>query len=73
MNFNPGDVVRLKSGGPLMSVEQVGKHSLTGEDAVWCTWFESSGREQVLQRETFAPVVLELGAKGTGSARVTRA
>lgn len=73
MNFNPGDVVRLKSGGPLMSVERVGKESLTGEDTVWCTWFESSGHEQILQRGTFAPVVLEPAAKGIGSMRLTRA
>jgi uncharacterized protein YodC (DUF2158 family) len=43
MDFAAGDVVRLKSGGPLMTVEQIGKHSMTQEDAVWCVWSETVG------------------------------
>lgn len=74
MNFNLGDLVRLKSGGPLMTVEQVGKLSQTGEDAVWCTWFEKVGNRQVVQRDTFAPVLLEKGEMpGIGTMRITRA
>jgi uncharacterized protein YodC (DUF2158 family) len=59
MSFQPGDLVRLKSGGPLMTVEQVGKTALTNEDGVWCTWFERLGNREVCQRETFPPVALE--------------
>lgn len=59
MEFKVGDLVRLKSGGPLMTVEQVGKKAVTDEEAVWCTWFEKVGNKQVVQRETFAPAILE--------------
>ena len=38
MTFAPGDVVRLKSGGPVMTVE-----SLSGEgNSVHCFWFQGS-------------------------------
>jgi uncharacterized protein YodC (DUF2158 family) len=30
-----GDVVRLKSGGPKMTVKLVGQH-----ESVWCHWFD---------------------------------
>ena len=40
MNFAVGDVVRLKSGGPRMTVL-----SANGED-VQCVWFEGSTRVQ---------------------------
>lgn len=59
MSFSAGDVVRLKSGGPTMTVEQVGKTAMTNEDAVWCVWFEKVGNKQVVQRVTFPPVTLE--------------
>ena len=59
MSFEAGDLVKLKSGGPTMTVEQVGKKSMTEEDAVWCVWFEKVGNKQVVQRDTFPPVVLE--------------
>lgn len=32
-----GNVVQLKSGGPLMTVEQVGDHM--GTIKAWCDWF----------------------------------
>lgn len=59
MEFNPGDLVRLKSGGPLMTVEQVGQKAFTNDDAVWCTWFEKVGNRQSVKRETFPPTALE--------------
>lgn len=34
MTFNPGDTVRLKSGGPLMTVQ-----SIQRDGDVWCEWF----------------------------------
>lgn len=57
--FKPGDLVRVKSGGPAMTVEKLGKTAMLQEDAVWCVWFEKVGNKQVAQRETFSPVVLE--------------
>lgn len=73
MSFKPGDLVRLKSGGPLMTVERIGKDSNTNEDAAWCTWFEKVGNDQIVRRDSFAPVLLEKGEKpGIGTMRVTR-
>ena len=38
-----GDVVQLKSGGPKMTVSQVGKASMGGEMLrAWCDWFEGT-------------------------------
>ena len=36
-SFKPGDVVRLKSGGPMMTVASVGDH--LGTLSVFCGWF----------------------------------
>jgi uncharacterized protein YodC (DUF2158 family) len=58
--------VRVKSGGPIMTVEQVGKTTFQ-EDAVWCVWFEKVGNKQVAQKETFPPVVLEKTEKPRAS------
>lgn len=71
MEFVAGDLVRLRSGGPLMTVEQVGKTTFD-EDGVWCTWFERIGKRQVVQRETFAPIVLEKSARPKISVGVVR-
>lgn len=60
MEFKAGDIVRLKSGGPKMTVEKVGETYMTGEQGVWCVWFEKIGNKQnVKQQETFSPVLLE--------------
>lgn len=34
-----GDVVKLKSGGPAMTVYDVGNH--LGTESAFCTWFEN--------------------------------
>ena len=52
--FQPGDVVVLKSGGPKMTVDQTGDDSL-GRAAVWCDWFE--GNKKI--SDTFPPTSLE--------------
>jgi len=39
-----GNVVQLKSGGPKMTVSQVGKAAMTGKYTVWCDWFEGPKR-----------------------------
>lgn len=44
--FKPGDLVQVKSGGPIMTVEQVGKTAMLEEDAVWCVWFEKVGTDR---------------------------
>ena len=43
MEFAPGDTVQLKSGGPIMTVEQVGEYWSIEGTAVWCVWFEKVG------------------------------
>jgi uncharacterized protein YodC (DUF2158 family) len=58
MAFNSGDVVRLKSGSPAMTVEKVGQ--INGKDAVFCTWFENNKQ----QRGHFSPAALEAGQAG---------
>jgi uncharacterized protein YodC (DUF2158 family) len=65
--FKPGDLVRVKSGGPIMTVEQVGITAMMNEPAVWCVWFEKVGNKQVAQNKTFAPVVLEKAEKPRAS------
>jgi uncharacterized protein YodC (DUF2158 family) len=52
--IQPGSVVRLKCGGPLMVVASV------GSDQVEVFWF--CGPSDMLQRANFPMVVLESGA-----------
>ena len=51
--FNVGDVVMLKTGGPRMTVEGIG--SALDEKAVNCVWYDGSRRV----RESFDAVLLE--------------
>ena len=52
--FKVGDVVQLKSGGPKMTVTQVGNHELYGP-TVWCVWFVGTKQE----KGTFPPGSLQ--------------
>jgi uncharacterized protein YodC (DUF2158 family) len=52
--FKIGDTVKLKSGGPLMTVEQSGDY--LGEPRVWCVWFAKDEKKDA----TFPPEALEL-------------
>ncbi|MGT2453881.1 YodC family protein [Cupriavidus basilensis] len=71
MEFSAGDQVRLKSGGPVMTVEQVGER--LGEPMVFCVWFEKAGSRQQSQRDAFPPVVLQTAQPaGMQALRVTR-
>ncbi len=57
--FNPGDVVSLKSGGPSMTVEQVGPQ---GQKVV-CVWIVE-GKD--VRSYAFAPDALERAKPGPG-------
>ena len=52
--FNVGDTVRLKSGGPAMTVESV--EQFEGVDMAHCVWFGDKGE---VQRQTFPMALLE--------------
>ena len=39
--FKVGDVVQLKSGGPLMTISQIGA-DVNGRPRVWCDWFDGN-------------------------------
>jgi uncharacterized protein YodC (DUF2158 family) len=54
-DFKPGDVVQLKSGGPNMTVTQVGTNGF-GNPTVWVTWF---GEKNKQENSTFTPEALE--------------
>lgn len=55
--FKKGDQVKLKSGGPTMTVQNIGDYSPMGpEDGVSCTWFDA---KHVRQEDTFDAAVLE--------------
>ena len=49
--FQVGDVVRLKSGGPLMTVQQA-----TYADNIMCTWFGENNKRMT---EGFHPRTLQ--------------
>jgi uncharacterized protein YodC (DUF2158 family) len=48
-DFKPGDTVRLKSGGPLMTIAHV------RPDEVWCEWFDD---KEAPQSKGFKPTSL---------------
>jgi uncharacterized protein YodC (DUF2158 family) len=48
-NFKAGDVVRLKSGGPPMTIEGIGKYSMGAtQDRAKCVWFEGMKRMEAV-------------------------
>jgi len=49
-----GDTVRLKSGGPIMTVTDIGDPYSDSKDHAWCTWFPSEvqSRTEVFKIET---------------------
>jgi uncharacterized protein YodC (DUF2158 family) len=58
MAFSKGDVVILKSGGPKMSVVDIGDYGPMGpEDGVKCVWFDKTKKfEDVFDAVTLRPV-----------------
>ena len=58
MPFKKGDTVRLKSGGPLMTVEDS-----TWADAIKCTWFDDKNKRC---KEDFDSEVINSSSDGFG-------
>ena len=66
MSFKLGDRVRLKSGGPVMTVSKPGRRAMArgvnveGRESVWvfCMWFEE-GDESKPRTASFNPEELE--------------
>jgi uncharacterized protein YodC (DUF2158 family) len=52
--YKIGDVVRLKSGGPAMTITMVGDNY--GTPTVWCQWFD---HKHTLQNGDFPPDAVE--------------
>ena len=55
MNFKPGDVVTLKSGGPKMTIERIDTFSFSNKPLIACTWFNGN----VEKHRNFSPEVLK--------------
>ena len=67
-DIKKGDVVRLKSGGPLMTVQNLGDYPPM-QDGMLCVWFENNQpQEQVYDR-----AVLEISDNSVQVARIGRA
>lgn len=62
--FEVGDMVKLKSGGEKMTIEEIEDDSY-----VSCVWFEGSQ----VQRGTFAAATLQKYKPATGSIGISRA
>jgi len=54
MEFKIGDLVKLKSGGPTMTVEDIGPN-FAEETTVYCAWFDG---KNMPQKANFPPAAL---------------
>lgn len=61
MSFNKGDTVRLKSGGPTMTVENI--QTIKGNVVIICTWFDKDNK---YNSRPFTPEILEAFKPATG-------
>ena len=61
-----GEVVQLKSGGPRMTIAELGNYGPVSTPGVKCVWFENN---KPFER-VFPPEVLERCQDGSNSARV---
>jgi len=57
-HIQPGNVVQLKSGGPLMTVSGVG--DMYGEPRVWCDWFVQDKAPWKKENGVFPPTSLKI-------------
>jgi uncharacterized protein YodC (DUF2158 family) len=74
-DFKKGDIVKLKSGGPRMTVSTVGDYAggmgIGPEDEVACVWFDLVKGVQKPQERVFDAAVLEhAGNRGLGASSV---
>jgi len=68
-DFKKGDTVRLKSGGPLMTVAELGNFGVTSpEDGVKCVWFDGNRQEEAV----FDSAVLKACDGSVSSRRIER-
>jgi len=59
VEFKPGDIVVLKSGGPEMTIDKISKASYESMESAVCVWFE--GKKKC--SELFKLTSLELASK----------
>ena len=59
MSFEPGELVQLKSGGPIMTVERSENEERSGAVTVFCVWFEKVGNGQDVRKADFNSVLLQ--------------
>ncbi len=60
MTLKVGDTVRLKSGGPIMTIDALDAH-----EQVICTWFEGKGAKK--KQDRFPIATLEPAKKSAGA------
>ena len=53
--FKIGDTVKLKSGGPTMTIDS-NTQAFAGVDKVYCTWFDASKKHN---KQSFSVAALE--------------
>jgi uncharacterized protein YodC (DUF2158 family) len=64
MSFSVGNTVKLKSGGPDMTVTRIG--TAGGVPMVWCAWFEGTKDTYGL----FPPEALKATSESSGTAEI---
>lgn len=62
MNFSKGDTVRLKSGGPTMTIENI--QTIKGNVNIVCTWFDKDNK---YFSQSFSPEAIESFKPATSS------
>lgn len=73
LELKKNDVVRVRSGGPDITVKEVGERAMIGGQAVFCVWFEEVDRQKVVKRDFFPPEVVDLaGTSGRPIGRIVR-
>lgn len=65
--FNPGDTVQLKSGGPVMTVVKFGKFTMGAVEGYQCRWFDEKNK---LTEAVFTEAELKPYVKPTARASV---
>jgi len=67
--FKAGDVVRLKSGGPKMTIVNYGKYGFGEDEEYQCKWFDAKNN---LTINNFTEAELELASGDVGTMRLER-